>query len=268
MRLIALVVAAPRAQRPSQSTRRPDDVRGTRRRRSRSAAPTAGRDEVRRHVRSRSAASKLPSAARSQARDQPRRSQSSNLAQMVDARTWTSGGGNTFPGAEAPFGMVQWSPDTLPNRSAGGGYSFGDKTLDGYSLTHVSGPVAALPATCRSSRSPGRSRAGNPNNLTTPFTNAGEVAQAGYYSAQSNQPSTITSDFTATRTARWAGSRSHATAQAGFVVKLMDSQNGDSRRQRLGRRQQRGHRLGDTAATSAARPTTTGRASCTPSTST
>jgi len=47
-------------------------------------------------------------------------------ATVVDTRTWTTGGGNTFPGAEAPFGMVQWSPDTVPNRNAGGGYSFGD----------------------------------------------------------------------------------------------------------------------------------------------
>jgi beta-glucosidase len=45
-----------------------------------------------------------------------------NLAALVDTRTWTSGGGNTFPGADVPFGMVQWSPDTSPDRSAGGGY--------------------------------------------------------------------------------------------------------------------------------------------------
>src|SRR5580704_11151616 len=38
-------------------------------------------------------------------------------AALVDTRTWTSGGGNTFPGADVPFGMVQWSPDTLPHRS-------------------------------------------------------------------------------------------------------------------------------------------------------
>ena len=34
---------------------------------------------------------------------------------------------------------------------------------------------------------------GDPNDVTTAFTNDGEVAQAGYYSAQSNQPDTITS---------------------------------------------------------------------------
>src|SRR5580658_7796521 len=51
----------------------------------------------------------------------------SNPAALVDTRTWTSGGGNTYPGAEVPFGEVQWSPDTMPDRSDGGGYTFGDK---------------------------------------------------------------------------------------------------------------------------------------------
>ena len=40
-----------------------------------------------------------------------------SLARLVDTRTWTSGGGNTFPGADVPFGMVQWSPDTSPDRA-------------------------------------------------------------------------------------------------------------------------------------------------------
>ena len=62
-----------------------------------------------------------------------------NLAGLVDTRTWTSGGGNTYPGAQAPFGMIQWSPDTMPGRVDGGGYTFTDKKLYGYSLTHISG---------------------------------------------------------------------------------------------------------------------------------
>src|SRR5436305_6790182 len=97
-------------------------------------------------------------------------------APMVDTRTWTTGGGNTFPGADVPFGMVQWSPDTMPSRSAGGGYSFGDTSTTGYSLTHISGPgcgaagdVPMLPLT--------GALPGNPNAITTGFTNSGEVAQ-------------------------------------------------------------------------------------------
>src|ERR1700722_5143170 len=121
-----------------------------------------------------------------------------NLAAVVDTRTWTSSGGNTFPGADVPFGMVQWSPDTVPHRSDGGGYTHGDPRLPGYSLTHVSGPgcrpagdIPILPLT-------GKLPATDPNAVTTSFTNAGEVAQAGYYSATSNGPHPIVSQFTAT----------------------------------------------------------------------
>ncbi|HEY3867124.1 MAG TPA: GH92 family glycosyl hydrolase [Actinocrinis sp.] len=151
-----------------------------------------------------------------------------NLAQLVDTRTWTSGGGNTFPGADVPYGMVQWSPDTMPNRNAGGGYNYGDSMLTGYSLTHVSGPgcsaagdVPILPMT-------GALPSGDPTNDTTEFTDTGEVAQAGYYSAESNLPNTITSQFTATAHSSMGEFTFPATTQADFLVKLMDSQTTDT----------------------------------------
>jgi predicted alpha-1,2-mannosidase len=151
-----------------------------------------------------------------------------NPAQLVDTRTWTTGGGNTFPGADVPWGMVQWSPDTMPNRNAGGGYSFGDSMLMGYSLTHVSGPgcgaagdVPMLPVT-------GPLPAGDPNGLTTSFTNTAEIAQAGYYSAESNLPATVTSQLTETPHSAMGRFTYPPTAQAGFLVKLMASQNGDA----------------------------------------
>ncbi|MET7639966.1 GH92 family glycosyl hydrolase [Streptomyces sp. NPDC005438] len=48
------------------------------------------------------------------------------------------GAGNTFPGAVAPFGMVQWSPDTVDHKH--GGYEYDDNRIRGFSLTHLSGP--------------------------------------------------------------------------------------------------------------------------------
>src|SRR5256885_10498927 len=60
-------------------------------------------------------------------------------AAMVDPFIGTAGGFNTFPGADVPFGMIQWSPDTQ-NRHDGGGYDHGDNTFRGFSLTHMSGP--------------------------------------------------------------------------------------------------------------------------------
>lgn len=52
----------------------------------------------------------------------------------------TSGDGNVFPGASAPFGMVQWSPETSAGGlSRPGGYAYGDRIITGFSLTHLSG---------------------------------------------------------------------------------------------------------------------------------
>src|SRR5262249_19170655 len=100
-------------------------------------------------------------------------------------------------------------------------------SMTGYSLTHISGPgcgaggdVPILPVT-------GALPSGNPNSVTTKFTNAGEIAQAGYYSAQTNQPDTITSEFTATPHSAMGRFTFPATTQAGFLIKLRDSQNGE-----------------------------------------
>ena len=149
-----------------------------------------------------------------------------NLARLVDTKDAT-GDGNTFPGADAPFGMVQWSPDTKPSYKPGGGYDYADKKLWGYSLTHVSGPgcraggdVPMLPTT-------GALPAGNPNQITTAFSHANEVAQAGYYAAKSNGPSTITAEFTATPHSSMARFTYPASTQADFLIKLMASEDGN-----------------------------------------
>jgi predicted alpha-1,2-mannosidase len=59
------------------------------------------------------------------------------------------------------------------------------------------------------------------------FSNTNKVAQAGYYAAQSNQPNTITSQFTATAHSSMARFTYPATTQAGFLIKLRDAQNGE-----------------------------------------
>src|SRR6266487_205287 len=145
-------------------------------------------------------------------------------AAMADTRTWTSSGGNTYPGAQVPFGMIQWSPDTMPHRTDGGGYTFGDRKLDGYSLTHLSGAgcpsvgdVPILPMT-------GRLPAGNPRRITTSFSRAGEVARAGYYSARSNAPATITSRFSATAHSAIGRFTFPRTRSADFLIKLRGSE--------------------------------------------
>lgn len=44
---------------------------------------------------------------------------------------------NVFPGPSQPFGMVQLSPDT---EAHGYGYHYYDKRIQGFSMTHMSGP--------------------------------------------------------------------------------------------------------------------------------
>src|ERR1051326_3525946 len=63
----------------------------------------------------------------------------SDPASVVNPFIGTSNSADDFPGADVPFGMVQWSPDT-PSRPDGGGYEFNDSSITGFSLTHLSGP--------------------------------------------------------------------------------------------------------------------------------
>ncbi len=66
------------------------------------------------------------------------------LADYVNPFIGTSGpdSGCTFPGVTSPFGMVQWSPDTvgaLQDESRSGTYVYADDGIQGFSLNHLSG---------------------------------------------------------------------------------------------------------------------------------
>src|ERR1700755_3642405 len=64
-------------------------------------------------------------------------------ASYVNPLIGTDNGGNVFPGADTPFGMVQFSPDeTNGNQAANvnsSGYSDGVNRIRGFGLAHVSG---------------------------------------------------------------------------------------------------------------------------------
>ena len=68
---------------------------------------------------------------------------SENLAKIVNPFIGTDGPGNTYPGAQVPFGMVQLSPDN----EAGGwdrisGYFYPDSIINTFSMTHLGGTGA------------------------------------------------------------------------------------------------------------------------------
>jgi len=47
--------------------------------------------------------------------------------------------GKTFPGATTPWGMTQVSPNTITGGDNGSGYSFEHKTIEGFTMTQMSG---------------------------------------------------------------------------------------------------------------------------------
>ncbi len=65
---------------------------------------------------------------------------SSPLTSYVNPFVGTGGHGHTYPGASAPFGMMQLSPDTrLAGWDGCSGYHYSDTYIYGFSHTHLSG---------------------------------------------------------------------------------------------------------------------------------
>jgi predicted alpha-1,2-mannosidase len=116
-------------------------------------------------------------------------------ADEVNPFIGTTNGGNTFPGAVLPFGMVAFSPEVtpLPGRrfamAAPGGYEWRANGIKGFALTHLSGTgclgasgdVPIMPVTAAVESSP----------ATAPFTvfsssfsHANESAAPGTYAVK------------------------------------------------------------------------------------
>ena len=91
--------------------------------------------------------------------------------------------GNTYPGAQAPFGMVQLSPDNgLPGWDRISGYFYPDSTIAGFSHTHLSGTgagdlydISFMPVTLP------YKEADAPLGIHSLFSHDEETASAGYY---------------------------------------------------------------------------------------
>jgi predicted alpha-1,2-mannosidase len=111
----------------------------------------------------------------------------SNLAYIdfVNPFVGTDGPGNTYPGAQYPFGAVQLSPDHgLSGWDRISGYSYSDTIISGFSHLHLSGTGAGdlydllfMPINNRSSRTIPE----NGNRPFSTFSHHRESAKPGFY---------------------------------------------------------------------------------------
>ncbi|MGA9451289.1 MAG: GH92 family glycosyl hydrolase [Verrucomicrobiia bacterium] len=106
-----------------------------------------------------------------------------NLVQSAKPMCGTTGDANTFPGAVAPFGMIQWSPDTEAGMRPGG-YSGRDSRISGFSLDHISGAgcnygedFQFMPILDAEPTTPNGSRTA----FAASFSHTNEIAKPGYY---------------------------------------------------------------------------------------
>ena len=107
-----------------------------------------------------------------------------DYTQSVNPFIGTDFTGNTYPGAQAPFGMVQLSPDNgLPGWDRISGYFYPDSTIAGFSHTHLSGTGAGdlydlifMPVTLPYKENPQGGLG-----IYSLFSHNDEEASAGYY---------------------------------------------------------------------------------------
>src|SRR5438128_1139843 len=149
------------------------------------------------------------------------------------------GAGNTFPGPVVPFGMIQWGPDTSPSSdNAGGGYSYGDSRIRGFSVRRLSGAGCAnegdvpfMPTTKPIARSPVKPLSTEFDDSFRPsFSHRDEAAAPGFYRVGLN-PGTgdrIAAELTATTRAGIGRFTYPATRTASVLINATGSRTGDS----------------------------------------
>jgi predicted alpha-1,2-mannosidase len=146
---------------------------------------------------------------------------------LVDTFIGTSGtqiGGpiDTFPGADTPFGMLQWSPDT-PSQNAGGGYEYTDTAITGFSLTHLSGPGCSVFGDF--AMLPTLGPVTDPSTTQQTFSHTNETTAPGYYAVSLGSPA-IRTELAVTSRSGLGVFTFPANAQANVVVNPASNQAG------------------------------------------
>ena len=138
----------------------------------------------------------------------------------------TAADGDLYPGATAPFGMIQWSPDTRAGRHCGG-YAYEDTGICGFSLDHLSGAgctyggnFAFMPILGKVTTSPGTSRMA----FLTLFSHDQEKAKPGYYVVTLGN--SIKAELTATERSGFGRFTYPAGVSATMVLNAASAVNG------------------------------------------
>src|ERR1017187_9631020 len=153
-------------------------------------------------------------------------SQDEDALESVDVFLGTGGHGHLYPGASAPFGMVQLSPDTY---NAGwdwcAGYHASDTSIQGFSHTHLSGTGCGdlldfllMPRTGDVHLEPG-SRENPEEGYRSRFSHTSEKAHPGYYSVFLEDTG-ILAELTATERVGFHRYTFPASASSHFVLDL------------------------------------------------
>jgi predicted alpha-1,2-mannosidase len=132
--------------------------------------------------------------------------------------------GNDNPGAQTPFGMVSFGPDTRGSGSAwgkgSGGYSYDDRSIRHFSMTHLNGPgcrgqggVVMMPSLDTTSFS----------SADSPYNHRDETAEPGYYKVAFTN--NIVSELTATTRTGMAQFNWPDAAKAVLLVDSNQSNN-------------------------------------------
>ena len=159
-----------------------------------------------------------------------------DAASEVEPRIGSAHGGNVFPGAVVPFGMLQWSPETTKGDhsrpAAPGGYAYDATRVRGFSLTHLSGTgcrgasgdIPFLPMTSVPTLSP--STDPKDETFSTTYSHVNETAEPGLYAVKlANRVKVELSATARTGSARF---RYPSGVPATMLIRTSDSEVGSS----------------------------------------
>ncbi|KAK1183685.1 GH92 family glycosyl hydrolase [Streptomyces sp. NBS 14/10] len=133
-------------------------------------------------------------------------------AALVNPFVGTQNFGNTFPGASAPFGMVQVSPDT----GGQGGYDYAQNTIYGFSQTHLSGVGCGVAGELPLMPTTGPVTDVDPEHYRSDYSHDDEEATPGYYRVGLSRYG-VDAELTATERTGWQRYTFPATGAANVL---------------------------------------------------